>query len=37
LLESTHISGDIGYRQHAGGHTPGPNWLAFIRFAERYF
>ncbi len=30
-------SGDIGFRQHSGGHTTGPNWPTFIQFAERYF
>ena len=31
------ISGDIAFRQHSGGHTTGPNWPAFIKFAEKYF
>jgi hypothetical protein len=35
--ETTLISGDIAYRQHAGGHTVIPNWPYFIQFAERYF
>ncbi len=30
-------SGDIAFRQHTGGHTVGPNWPAFISFAEKYF
>ena len=25
------------FRQHAGGHTDGPNWPVFIAFAEREF
>lgn len=29
--------GDIAFRQHSGGHTPGPNWPVFIEFASRYF
>lgn len=29
--------GDLAFRQHAGGHTTGPNWPAFIQFASRYF
>jgi hypothetical protein len=29
--------GDIAFRQHSGGHTVGPNWPAFLKFAERYF
>lgn len=31
------IDGDIAYRQHEGGHTPGPNWPTFLEFAARYF
>jgi hypothetical protein len=31
------IDGDLGFRQHEGGHTDGPNWPTFIKFAERYF
>jgi hypothetical protein len=29
--------GDIAFRQHSGGHTPGPNWPVFLEFAARYF
>lgn len=35
--ETALIDGEIGFRQHAGGHTAGPNWPIFIKFAERYF
>jgi hypothetical protein len=31
------LDGDIAFRQHEGGHTVGPNWPFFIKFAERYF
>jgi len=31
------IDGDIGFRQHEGGHTPVPNWPTFIQFASKYF
>lgn len=31
------INGDLGFRQHAGGHTPTPNWPVFIKFVEKYF
>ena len=31
------IDGDIGFRQHFGGHTTLPNWPTFIKFAEKYF
>jgi hypothetical protein len=30
------ISGDLGFRQHPGGHTALPNWPTFIEFASRY-
>jgi hypothetical protein len=29
--------GEIAFRQHAGGHTTGPNWPTFLKYAERYF
>jgi hypothetical protein len=35
-MQTTLIDGDIGFRQHSGGHTPGPNWPAFIAFASKY-
>jgi hypothetical protein len=28
------ISGAIGFRQHAFGHTPQPNWATFLKFAQ---
>ncbi len=30
-------SGDMAYREHDQGHTPGPNWPAFLDFAARAF
>jgi hypothetical protein len=36
-IETALIGGDIGFRSHAGGHTTGPNWPAFLSFASRYF
>ncbi len=30
------IADDIAFRQHSGGHTPGPNWPTFLDFASRY-
>ena len=30
------IDGDLGFRQHQFGHTPAPNWPAFLEFAGRY-
>ena len=35
--ETPLVDGDVAFRQHSGGHTPGPNWPTFITFAERYF
>jgi hypothetical protein len=34
--ETSLIDGDIAFRRHAGGHTDGPNWPAFLSFAEHY-
>jgi hypothetical protein len=34
--ETALIDGEIAFRQHAGGHTTGPNWPTFLTFAERY-
>ena len=31
------MSGDLAWRQHEAGHTPGPNWAYFLDFASRYF
>ena len=35
-METPLIDGDIAFRQHSAGHTPGPNWPTFITFASRY-
>ncbi len=35
--ETTLTDGEIAFRQHEGGHTAGPNWPYFIRYASRYF
>jgi hypothetical protein len=35
-IETALITGDLGFRQHTGGHTPGPNWPTFLEFARRY-
>lgn len=35
--ETALVDGDIAFRQHAGGHTIGPNWPTFLNDAERYF
>ena len=35
-METGLMDGDISFRQHSGGHTPGPNWPTFLDFASRY-
>lgn len=35
-IETPLIRGDVSFRQHSGGHTPGPNWPTFLEFASRY-
>lgn len=34
-LDTEVIAGDIGFRQHPGGHTSGPAWETFYEFAKR--
>jgi hypothetical protein len=36
-METPLTDGDVAFRQHSGGHTPGPNWPTFLAFAERHF
>ncbi|MGD0339116.1 MAG: acetylxylan esterase [Bacteroidota bacterium] len=31
------IEGDVAFSQHSGGHTTGPNWPVFLKFADRYY
>jgi len=28
--------GEVAFRQHKSGHTPGLNWPTFLSFADRY-
>lgn len=35
-IETTLTDGELAFRQHSGGHTTGPNWPAFIKWASRY-
>ncbi|HEX7071806.1 MAG TPA: GDSL-type esterase/lipase family protein, partial [Rhodothermales bacterium] len=35
-IETGLLEGELVFRQHAGGHTTGPNWPTFIEFANRY-
>jgi hypothetical protein len=36
-IDTTIIGGDLGFRQHTGGHTAEPTWPTFLEFAGRYF
>ena len=36
VQETALVDGEIAYRQHAGGHTTGPNWPTFLKYADRY-
>jgi GH35 family endo-1,4-beta-xylanase len=36
-IETALTDGEVAFRQHRGGHTPGPNWPPFLDFASRYF
>jgi len=35
-IETPLIDGDIAFRQHKGGHTTGPNWPTFLKYADKY-
>ena len=34
--ETALIDGEVAFRQHAGGHTTGPNWPTYLKWADRY-
>jgi hypothetical protein len=36
-IETGVVEGDLAFRQHAGGHTVGPNWSHLLTFADRYW
>jgi hypothetical protein len=36
-VETGLLDGELAFRQHSGGHTPGPNYPYFLDFAARYF
>ncbi len=36
-LETPLLAGDIAFRQHHFGHTPAPNWVWYLKFAQKYF
>jgi hypothetical protein len=35
-IETALIDGDLAFRQHSGGHTTGPNWPTFLKWADSY-
>lgn len=35
-METALVEGEIAFRQHAGGHTTGPNWPVFLAWADGY-
>jgi hypothetical protein len=35
-LNEALTDGELAWRQHDGGHTDGPNWPAFLQWADRY-
>jgi hypothetical protein len=35
-IETSLVEGEIAFRQHKGGHTTGPNWPTFLKYAEKY-
>jgi hypothetical protein len=37
IAETGLVNGEIAFRQHTSGHTPGPNWPTFLDFAARHF
>ena len=36
-IDTTFTDGDLGFRQHTGGHTAEPTWPTFLTFAAKYF
>lgn len=37
VLGTALVDGEIAFRQHAGGHSTGPNWSTWIAWASRYW
>jgi hypothetical protein len=35
-INSALLDGELAWRQHDGGHTDGPNWPTFLRWADKY-
>jgi hypothetical protein len=36
VADKAYLDGEIGFRMHDGGHTPIPDWPAFIEFARQH-
>ncbi|MCB0839213.1 MAG: acetylxylan esterase, partial [Bacteroidetes bacterium] len=37
ILGTPLVDGEIAFRQHAGGHSTGPNWSTWLAWASRYW
>ena len=35
-IDAALITGDIGFRQHTGGHTDGPTWPTSLTLADKF-
>ena len=35
-IDTALVDGEVGFKQHTGGHTDAPTWPTFLAFAERY-
>ena len=35
-IETPLVDGEVAFRQHKGGHTTGPNWPTFLKYADKY-
>jgi hypothetical protein len=35
-IDTALVEGEVGFKQHTGGHTDGPTWPTFLAFAERF-
>ena len=35
-IDTALVDGDVGFRQHTGGHTDAPTWPTFLAFAEQF-
>ena len=35
-IDTALVDGEVGFKQHTGGHTDGPTWPTFLAFADRF-